>query len=275
VKELDMGQQAKCGDRSTPYSMAAFDAASKAASFVEPVASAQPRLGVIVPSVNSVVEPWFAEVLRPHATVHATRMLLADDVTQESLRKMDREEGMAAALRIASCRPQAVAYCCTASSVVQGCEYDLELRQHLQKATGCPSFTAAGALIDALREVGARSISIASPYTDSIDHAEAAFFESAGFRVLRTANLGISDGFGLAAPDAKTMYQLAREAWDPRSDALVVSCLNMNSQRVAGLIESQTQRAVVTSTTATLWKLLKMAGMQIRLGGFGRLLSEH
>ena len=56
------------------------------------------RLGVIVPSVNTVVEPWFTAAVPRDVSLHATRMLLAAEVSAESLRKMDREEGMAAAI---------------------------------------------------------------------------------------------------------------------------------------------------------------------------------
>ncbi|MBO9354548.1 hypothetical protein GG851_11140 [Bordetella petrii] len=237
--------------------------------------AARTRLGVILPSVNTVVEPWFGSVVQPDVRVHATRMLLASEVTAEALRRMDHEEGLDAAVRIASCRPDAIAYCCTASSIVQGLEYDRHLQQSLEQATGKPCFTAVGAIIEALQALGARKIAVASPYTDAIDHAEKQFFEAAGFQVVRAANLNIADSFALASPDARRMYELAGQAWHPDADALLISCLNMNSQEVVGLVERQLGRPVVTSTTATLWKLLRSAGRQDRVSGYGRLLAAN
>ncbi|AOB25242.1 hypothetical protein BBB44_02645 [Bordetella bronchiseptica] len=237
--------------------------------------AARTRLGVILPSVNTVVEPWFTQAVAPDVRVHATRMLLASEVTAESLRRMDHEEGLDAARRIASCRPDAIAYCCTASSIVQGLDYDRRLRQSLEEATGRPCFTAVGAIIEALQACGARRIAIASPYTDAIDHAEKAFFEEAGFQVLNAANLNIADSFALASPDARQMYELAQRAWHPDADALLISCLNMNAQQVVGLLEQQLDRPVITSTTATLWKLLRSAGRADRVPGYGRLLAGH
>jgi len=222
-----------------------------------------------------VVEPWFSRVLTPDLRVHATRMLLDSALTPDALRRMDHEEGMHAAVRIASCRPQAIAYCCTASSIVQGLAYDRELQHELEKATGVPSFTAVGAIIEALNVLGVRSIAVASPYTDAIDHAEEAFFEEAGFRVLRAANLGIADSFELASPSPQDIYELASRAWHPDADAVLISCLNMNSQEVVAQIEQHLGRPVVTSTTATLWKLLRSAGIKDRIQGYGRLLTEH
>lgn len=233
------------------------------------------RLGVILPGVNSVVEPWYNEVLAPDIFLHATRMLLASEVTAEALQRMDHEEGMGAAKCLASCRPDAIAYCCTASSIVQGVEYDQHLQQELETATGRPCFTAVGAIIEAMKVLKIRRISIASPYSDAIDHAEKQFFEDAGFEVVATANLNISEAFELASPDMAQMYDLCERAWNDESDALLISCLNMNSQRITGLLEHHLGRPVITSTTATLWKLLRSAGLDDWIKGYGRLLADH
>ncbi len=254
-------------------SSADYERALERLAHAPPVPAPSTRLGVILPSVNTVVEPWFSAVLPTGVALHATRMLLAGCVTPEALRHMDHEEGMAAAERIASCRPHALAYCCTASSIVQGPAYDAQLCDALEQRSGCPSFTAVRAIVEALRSSGANRIAIASPYTDAIDHAERLYFEEVGFEVVGTANLGISDGFALASPTPADMYRLAHRAWRKEADALVISCLNMNSQQVAGLLEAELGLPVVTSTTATLWMLLGRAGLTADLDGYGRLLG--
>ncbi|MFJ1256654.1 hypothetical protein [Cupriavidus sp. CuC1] len=250
-----------------------YDEALSRSGQRRPAPPARVRLAVIVPSVNTVVEPWFGRVLPDSAALHATRMLLADDVTSESLKRMDREEGLAAARRIASCRPHAVAYCCTASSIVQGPTYDKKLQMDLERITGCPSFTAVGAITEALHQLGVWRLSIASPYTEAIDQAEQRFFAELGFRVDGAAHLGIGDGFSLACPTPEEIYALGRRAWRPSSDALLISCLNMNSQNVVSLLEQQLGRPVITSTTATLWKLMRASGLDGSVEGYGALLA--
>jgi maleate isomerase len=239
------------------------------------LAPTRARLGVILPSVNTVVEPWFNAAVPDGVAVHATRMLLDNEVTPEALRRMDREEGVPSAMRLVSCRPDAIAYCCTASSIVQGPAYDRHLNEELERKTGRRCITAVAAIIDSLRALGAQRIAIASPYTDAIDRAEHAFFEQAGFALSGSANLGISDGFELASPTPHDIYELACRALSGDADALVISCLNMNSQTVAAAVEASHGLPVVTSTTATLWKLLRLAGVDDRVPGYGRLLTAH
>ena len=231
------------------------------------------RLGVILPSVNTVVEPWFNAVVPSGVTIHATRMLLKG-VTAEALRRMDEEEGLPAALRLVSCRPHAMVYGCTASSIVQGLQYDRHLAQELSAKTGSRCITAVGAILDALNVLDVRRLAMASPYPDAIDRAEHAFFEGAGFTIDGSANLGITDGFDLASPTPEEILALAKRALTGNPDAIVITCLNMNSQTVAATLEASTGLPVVTSPTATLWRLLRAAGIGDVVPGYGRLLGE-
>ena len=237
--------------------------------------AARARLGVIVPSINTVVEPWFSAVAPPGVTLHAARMLLENDLTPEAVCRMDEEEGAHAALQLASCRPDAIAYCCTASSIVEGADYDRELKRKLENLTGVPCFTAVHAAIEALRLMGARSIAVASPYPDAIDLMEHRFFTDAGFTVLGSANLGIADSYRLAEPTPDDIVELGLRAWCPDAEALLITCLNTHSHGVVQQLEHRLGKPVITSTQATLWKLLRLAGIADPVAGYGRLLSAH
>ena len=237
------------------------------------------RIGVIVPSVNTVVEPWFSRVCPPGVTVHAARMFLDNNLTADALVRMDREEGLRGVKQIMSCKPASVAYCCTASSIVQGLEYDGRLNHELNQAAGVPAFTATSAIIEALRAAGARRIAVCSPYTKAIDDAEHVFFSAAGFEIVGSAHLGIADAFALADPTAEDIYALWKKSWrqsgDGGADASLITCLNMNSQDVVARIEEESGKPVITSTQATLWKLLRAAGVPHSISGYGSLLADH
>lgn len=236
------------------------------------------RVGVIVPSVNTVVEPWFSAVAPPGVTIHAARMFLDNHLTAESLVRMDHDEGLHAVKQIMSCKPASVAYCCTASSIVQGLEYDGRLNHQLNQAAGVPAFTATSGIIEALHAVGAKRIAVCSPYTTAIDDAEHAFFTAAGFEISGSAHLGIADAFKLADPTPQDITQLALKAWHAghaKADVTLITCLNMNSQAVIEALEQRTGKPVITSTQATLWKALRAAGVTDLVRGYGCLLSEH
>lgn len=232
------------------------------------------RLGLVLPSVNTVVEPWFNAVAPEGVTFHAARMLLDSNLTADAVRRMDREEGLHAVEQLVSCKPAAIAYCCTASSIIQGVPYDDVLIHEIERVAGVPAVTATRAITLALGLFGARRLAIASPYTDEIDAAEHRFFADAGFEIAGSAHLGIGDSFCLADPTSQEICALARSAWHDSADALLITCLNLRSHEVIDQLEAELGKPVITSTQATLWHLLRSANVKDRIEGYGRLLAR-
>ena len=138
------------------------------------------RIGIVVPSVNTVMEPWAQRAVPAGVSVHFSRMFIPDLTTAETLIEMDRREGMAGVRQLSSTRPHAVAYGCTASSIVQGLDYDCHLRAEIEKICKVPATTAAHAIVQAARTLRASRLSLVSPYTGEVDAAEHRFFAAAG-----------------------------------------------------------------------------------------------
>lgn len=233
------------------------------------------RIGLVVPSVNTVMEPWAARVMPAGVALHTARMYLPDRVTAAGIVEMDRGEGMSAVRQIASCRPAVVAYGCTASSIVQGLAYDAHLREEIATRAGVPATTAAHAILSACAVLGVARIAAVSPYTEAIDAAEHRYFAAAGLDVVGGACLGIADGFRLAEPTAEQLVALARRGWEPTAEALVITCLNTPSHTVIERLEAELGKPVITSTQATLWHALRLAGIRDAVPGSGRLLAHH
>jgi maleate isomerase len=233
------------------------------------------RLGIVVPSVNTVMEPWAQRTVPEGVSVLAARMFIPPATTPEAFIEMDRNKGKMAIRQLSSTLPDVIAYGCTASSIVQGLDYDAHLRAEISETYELPSTTAAHAIVTAARTLGARRVSIVSPYTEDVDAAEHRYFESAGLEVLGGACLGISDGFRLAEPAPDTLFELGRKGFDRRSDALIMTCLNTRSHTVIDRLEQALGKPVITSTQATLWHALRLAGIEDRIAGFGRLLQAH
>jgi maleate isomerase len=187
------------------------------------------RLGVIVPSVNTVVEEWYPKVVPEGVSVHFARMLIADGTSTEKIIEMDREDGMRAIRQIASCRPYATAYGCTASSIIQGHAFDERLRSEIRHIAGAPATTATDSIFAACRKLGLKRVTASSPYTEAVDAAEHRFFTEGGIDTIAGAHLDIVDGFRLAEPEPEAIFDLAIGAWDPQSDGLIATCLNFRS----------------------------------------------
>ncbi len=231
------------------------------------------RIGIVVPSVNTVMEPWAQKVVPEGVSVFASRMFIPPATTPEAFIEMDRNEGKAAIRQLSSVFPDAIAYGCTASSIVQGLAYDAHLRAEIEHDYRTPSTTAAHAILTACKALGVETVSIVSPYTKEVDDAEHRYFADAGLRVVGGACLGISDGFALAEPTADELFDLGARGFDPRADGLIMTCLNTRSHTVIDRLEQKLGKPVITSTQATLWHALRLAGIDDRIKGYGRLLD--
>jgi len=233
------------------------------------------RLGVIVPSVNIVVEEWYPQVVPDGVSVHFARMLIDAGSSPEKIIAMDREDGMRAIGQIATCRPHVVAYGCTASSILQGHAFDERLREEIRHIAGVPATTATDSIFAACRALGLRRVTAISPYTKAVDAAENRFFAEGGIETVAGAHLDITDGYRLAETKPDAILDLALGAWDPQSDGLIAACLNFRSHPIIEALEARIGKPVVTSTQAVLWRSLRLAGVAAPIHGFGRLLREH
>jgi len=233
------------------------------------------RLGVIVPSVNIVVEAWYPQVVPEGVSVHFARMLMPPGTSPERIIEMDRTDGRHAIEQLASCRPHAIAYGCTASSIVQGHEFDAQLRAEIRHITRVPATSATNSIFAACAALGMKRVTAISPYPEAVDAAEHRFFAEGGVATIAGAHLGISDGFRLAEPEPAAILDLALGAWDPASDGIIIACLNFRSHPIIDVLEARIGKPVVTSTQATLWHVLRLAGVTTPIPGYGRLLREH
>jgi maleate isomerase len=231
------------------------------------------RIGIVVPSVNTVMEPWAQKVVPEGVGVFAARMFIPPATTPEAFIEMDRSEGKAAIRQLSSVFPDAIAYGCTASSIVQGLAYDAHLRAEIEHEHQTPSTTAAHAILTAAKALGVSTVSIVSPYTKEVDEAEHRYFSDAGLTVVGGACLGIAEGFALAEPSPDTLFELGVRGFDARADGLIMTCLNTRSHTVIDRLEQRLGKPVITSTQATLWHALRLAGIKDRITGYGRLFD--
>jgi maleate isomerase len=236
---------------------------------------AQARLGVIVPSVNTVVEAWYPHAVPKGVSVHFARMLMPEGTAPERIIEMDRNDGNRAIRQLATCRPHAIAYGCTASSIVQGHAFDTRLREEIRHIAGVPATTATSSILAACNRLGLKRVTALSPYTADIDAAEHRFFAEGGITTIAGTCLGIADGFRLAEPAPEAIFEAALGVWDEDSDGMLIACLNFRSHPIIEALEARIGKPVVTSTQATLWHALRLAGVATPIPGYGRLLCEH
>lgn len=229
------------------------------------------KIGVIVPSLNNTLEPEFNRMVPADVAVYATRLRLERGVPDDLRAMADLTEQAGELLRHADV--DCIAYCCTTGSLIDGVDWDEELAARLGKATELPVTTTASAAIKAMRSLGLKTVSVATPYIDEVNKIERAYIEACGIRVNFITGLQFTRGEELHSLDQDAAREFCRAAMVDGADGLFISCTDFASIDFIEELERDLGKPVVTSNTATLWMVLSLIKLDQPIEGFGQLLS--
>ncbi|MEM2077565.1 MAG: aspartate/glutamate racemase family protein [Sulfolobales archaeon] len=233
------------------------------------------RIGLIVPSSNTTMEPEFWRMAPEGVSIHASRVRLSE-VTPEALKQMS-SEAVRAAEELTTAEVDVIVYGCTSGSLLEGVKWEESLRREIESRVGVKTVTTAQAVAEALRTLGLKRVAVATPYIEEINAREKAFLESVGFTVVRIRGLGIVKNTEIGKQPTWVAYRLAKEVVrEAKSavDGVFISCTNFRTLEVVGVLEEELGLPVVSSNTASMWLALRTAGIRDKLN-YGRLLREH
>lgn len=232
------------------------------------------KIGRISPSPETVgCEEWRRHL--PDGVCLVETRTLLHDVTVEGLAETVKQVERAA-LELASAEVDVILQAGTAIAFFKGFGHDKELAERIERTTGIQATTSLTAVVSALKTLGITRPAIATSYLADIDARLVDVLEQSGFKVAAIRGMGLkrSIDMGKVHPDAT--YRLAREVVQsaPDADGILISCGNLRSFEAIEPLEKDTGLPVVTSNQAGLWQALRMAGINERLAGLGRLLRE-
>ncbi len=166
-----------------------------------------------------------------------------------------------------------ICFACTSGTVAVGEE--VSCAELTKGAPGARTTTLAGAVRKALAAMGARRISLGSPYVEELNVTVARYLEQAGFNVVAAHGMGLDFDTQMirVCPDYLIDYACAIDT--PEADTILLSCGALRSIDVVDEIEKRLGKPVICSNQAMLWDCLRLAGVDDRLQGLGRLLREH
>lgn len=245
------------------------------------------RLGLIVPSSNTTMETELPEMFARRAqvvpeerfTFHSSRMRM-QEVTEESLLQMDRESNRCAAeLSDAEC--DVLAYACLVAVMAQGPGAHLGAEERLARVAHdegreVPVISSAGALVRSLGALGARRVSMITPYVPDLTKKVVEYLEDAGVEVVDAVSLGVADNCAVGRLDPIDLPPIARRLDKRGCDALVLSaCVQMPSLAAIPLVEASVDLPVLSAATATTFEILTSLGRVPVVPDAGHLLSDR
>lgn len=242
------------------------------------------RIGQIVPSSNTTMETEIPAILRARElieperfTFHSSRMRMKH-VTKDELAKMDGDSDRCA-LELSDANVDVLGYACLVAIMSMGLGYHRTSEQRLYERTrenGAPApvVTSAGALVDGLKAIGAKKVSILTPYMKPLTQLVVDYIQHEGIEVVDSISLEISNNLEVGRQDARAPIEITKRLKTDGVDAIVASaCVQMPSLASIQAIEDRTGLPVISSSVATTYMMLKQLGLKTAIPGFGSLLS--
>ncbi|EAU41677.1 hypothetical arylmalonate decarboxylase protein [Fulvimarina pelagi HTCC2506] len=231
------------------------------------------RVGLVALSTDETSERDYARAFfGTGIELVVNRIAFANPVTHANLLAMaDRLTDAASAL-LPGQLIDVLAFSCTSASVLIG---DGVVDAALKTAKpGAAVVTPPLAVAKGLKALGARRISILTPYSFEVSRPMATYFEVKGFAVDRLTALEIEDDVAMARLKPDVIAELAANAISDNSDALFISCTALRSLDVVDQIEAAIGKPVITSNHAATWECLDLLGIQPASFAPGRLMRR-
>lgn len=219
------------------------------------------RIGLIVPSSNTVAEVDFYRRLPAGCTLHTARMYL-EETTPAGEAVMLDEHLPTAISDLATARPDVMVFGCTSAGALRGNAYEAELIARIGDRTGAVTFSVAASVRRAIRAANGRRVGVITPYVDSLNQKIAESLQDDGLEVAAIHGLGITDNFAIADVEPERIVQFAAECFAGSDiDLLFASCTNFRALDAREEIQQALGLPVVTSNQAALAAVLEHVGV--------------
>jgi len=242
------------------------------------------RIGQIVPSSNVTMETEIPAIFRARESIlperftfHSSRMRMKK-VTKEELEAMDAMS-LKCAIELSDAHVDVMGYACLVAIMSMGRGYHCVSEVNLHQETVANGFptpivTSAGALINGLKTLGAKKVSIITPYMRPLTDLVVDYISHQGFEVIDSIALEIPDNLEVAAQDPMNLLEIVKRLNTTGADLVVASaCVQMPSLEAIDLMEKQIGLPVTSAAVCTTYEMMKKLGIEARSTLGGSLLS--
>ncbi|MGB0165883.1 MAG: maleate cis-trans isomerase family protein [Luteibaculum sp.] len=242
------------------------------------------KIGQIVPSSNITMETEIPAVFRAREnifperfTFHSSRMRMKK-VTKEELEAMDAMS-LKCALELSDAQVDVMGYACLVAIMSMGRGYHCVSEENLHRETvnngfPTPIVTSAGALINGLKALKAKKVSVITPYMRPLTNMVVDYIQHQGFEVVDSVALEIPDNLEVAAQNPMNLLEIYKRLDLTGVDVLVASaCVQMPSLEALNKLEDKIGIPVTSAAVCTTYEMMKKLKLSAQAPIGGSLLS--
>ncbi|HZS29161.1 MAG TPA: Asp/Glu racemase [Candidatus Angelobacter sp.] len=210
------------------------------------------RVGLIVPSSNTVMEPDFHRQIGKSAIVSTTRILL-EDVTREAETRMLEDSLPQAIKLIGTTASDVIVFGCTSAGALGKLSHDDAIARLIEERTGAKAVTVLRAVLMLLSSIRPQKTAVLTPYIDDLTASIARSLAEAGFPPIKAAGMGIKANLeiGRVTP-AEILQFVESQLYGIDPDCLFLSCTNWRAIETIEHLQKKLGMPIVTSNQAAI-----------------------
>jgi maleate isomerase len=237
------------------------------------------KIGVVTPATNTIVEPEFHAMAPLGVTNHTARFLIPNMAlnSNEDFEQLVVEIKATLDDAIDGLTPALVDHVIigiSAESFWDGAEGADILQKRLEAKAGCTMTLGSAAARAALEAVGAKRLGVVTPYWPVADERVRHYFGQCGFEIMALKGLKANSPVNIAEQSEETLRQAMVEVNTPEVDAIIQVGTNLGMAQLAGEAERWLGKPVIAINTALYWHALRQMGIDDKIPGWGRLLTD-
>lgn len=237
------------------------------------------RIGLVVPSTNTTVQPETDALRVPGVTCHTGRVTIkerplnTEEAFNEHMQMM--RDGMGSAIdQIMTAGLDHLIMGIALETFWGGVAVADKLQADLTQRAGVGVTMGSTAMVAALKAFGARKIAILTPHQPRGDEMVKVYFLEAGFDVIRLKGLKCQTPRMIAQVPQQDIRNALRELDGADVEALLAVGTALPSSAAAAEAERWLNKPVIAVNTVSFWDALRRCGITDRIQGYGRVLEE-
>jgi maleate cis-trans isomerase len=220
------------------------------------------RVGLMVPINNTTMEGEMLGWLPAGSTVRTLRIPRGKGLLTEETLPAYKEAAVELAKQFNESPVDVIAYGCTAAGFILGPKGDAEIAQKLSETTGKPVVTTARSMVLALQAIGARNISLLTPYQDDVNVRLKAFLQSGAIDVEHFDSFYAADVIALGQITEKQVDHRAQPLCKNDVDAMFIACSQLPTLNVVNPLSQSWGKPVLSSIQVTAQYALDAVNQQ-------------
>jgi len=217
------------------------------------------RIGLIALATDMTSESDLRRMLPNDVGLYSNRVRHENPMSLEALARIAEDLPRAGHDLLPGIELDVIAYGCTSGTIAMGESHTLELLK--RSANARHATTPVTASLAALAGLGARRVSVLTPYRSDVNRALGDYYRERGLDIINVSGFEMDDDYTMSAIAPEEIIAAGLKATSAEADALFISCTALHASLAVERLERALNRPVVTSNQSMVWHALQLLGI--------------